>query len=485
MGVSLSLAQTIGLHRDPSRSKMDKRRQGLWKRVWWSCYMRDRLIALGMRRPLRIKNEDCDVPMLSLEDFDLGPLSPDALQILGERSPLNHPEYVRQLAVMCIEKAKLSICTSHVLTSQYSVFSDKLGGSTETTMMLVPRRLASDASEVMACDEELEGWFRNLPHEAYSEPLSISLSPADDILFLHRALLKMVYLATSSALHRPQVLRSSPLPALPIELEELSRKRVRDAARDITETAQRLHQMNLTRYLPTTAVTVLLPAIIIHLLDIKSVDPTIRAMSLQRFSSCMKILHQLRDIYASADFATSFLDAAIRKANIPCGPASLDKRIVGSVPNQPTWGSVGRTNMSLTPPPDPAPSYPLAMTTATEYEPVSLDMAETPPKSDGQGSAHSPNIEMEGSSATLADLMNIADEAESIKNDFEELINFEALSDIDFSVTDESREFDMNAQGESGGMSLDMKWMNEAGALDRSNMVTGDIEQDLLISDAL
>jgi hypothetical protein len=33
-----------------------------WKRIWWSTYTRDRLIALGMRRPMRVKDDDCDVP---------------------------------------------------------------------------------------------------------------------------------------------------------------------------------------------------------------------------------------------------------------------------------------------------------------------------------------------------------------------------------------------------------------------------------------
>ena len=71
MGVATSVAHTIGLHRNPENTNLDPKRAKLWKRIWWSTYMRDRLIALGMRRPTRIKTEDFDVPMLTLDDFEI------------------------------------------------------------------------------------------------------------------------------------------------------------------------------------------------------------------------------------------------------------------------------------------------------------------------------------------------------------------------------------------------------------------------------
>jgi hypothetical protein len=78
MGVATSVAHTIGLHRNPDNTNLDVKRVKLWKRIWWSTYMRDRLIALGMRRPTRIKTEDFDVPMLTLDDFEISPI-PDSI----------------------------------------------------------------------------------------------------------------------------------------------------------------------------------------------------------------------------------------------------------------------------------------------------------------------------------------------------------------------------------------------------------------------
>lgn len=455
MGVSLSLAHTIGLHRDPGNSRMDLRRQRMWKRIWWSTYTRDRLIALGMRRPMRVKDDDCDVPMLTLEDFDFHPYSPEIVSMVGDSEVLRRVDHQRELASMFIEKAKLCLCVSHVLSAQYSVLSHKFGGTMETTMMLVPKKSAAETFEVRRCDQELEDWLANLPSEIqYSPAASMQLNEAEEVLHSHRALLKMVYLTTSSALHRPQVLPSIPFPSMDAELQEMSRNKVRYAAVEITNIANDLHSLDLTRYFPTTGVTVLLPAVIIHLLDIKSSDPNVRMTSLQRFYQCMRILQRLREIYASADFATSFLEAAIRKAGIQLTVAPQDVQ-----QTQPPMNTAADTTTSpshmpdpttrlstLTPPPDslaqklPGLTYPKTAepgplgASAEEGGPLFVS---TPPPSDGSenGSMKNimpnyqssdafriPNVESE---LSLSQLMDLANDAEVTQNDFDALINFD------------------------------------------------------------
>ena len=464
MGVSLSLAHTIGLHRDPGNSRMDLRRQRMWKRIWWSTYTRDRLIALGMRRPMRVKDDDCDVPMLTLDDFDFHPFSPEIVSMVGSSEVLRNVDHQRELALMFIEKAKLCLCVSHVLSAQYSVLSHKFGGTMETTMMLVPKKSAAETFEVRRCDQELEDWLANLPAEIqYSPAASMKLTEAQEVLHSHRALLKMVYLTTSSALHRPQVLPSIPFPSMDAELQEISRNKVRYAAVEITNIAQDLHSLDLTRYFPTTGVTVLLPAVIIHLLDIKSSDPNVRMTSLQRFYQCMRILQRLREIYASADFATSFLEAAIRKAGIQLTVAPQDVQQtqppVNTTNPANTTATPATTTTSaqmpdpttrlstLTPPPDslaqklPDLTYPKT----TEPGPLGASGEEsgplfvsTPPPSDGSenGSTNNlnpnyyqpsdtfqiPNVDSE---LSLSQLMDLANDAEVTQNDFDALINFD------------------------------------------------------------
>lgn len=327
MGVATSVAHTIGLHRNPDKGHMDSKRTKLWKRIWWSTYMRDRLIALGMRRPTRIKTEDFDVPMLTLDDFELAPI-PDSISCVPPDCRVARDvDMQRQLAIMCIEKARLCLCISHVLSKQYCVLNNNQGLLNDrTTMMLLPKKLDPETSEVKTCDEELQRWVKELPEEAkYSDTYT-----GEKSLDLNRALLHMVFFTTLSALHRPQVLPSAQggpasTPAKPdiaSDLLEVSRRNVRRAASAITSIAQRLDTVDLVRYLPTTGVTVLLPAIIIHLLDIKAPEEETRRISLRGFCQCMAVMGKLRDLYAAADYSTAFLEAAIRKAGIHIAPTT-------------------------------------------------------------------------------------------------------------------------------------------------------------------
>ncbi|EMD61412.1 hypothetical protein GGP41_004031 [Bipolaris sorokiniana] len=327
MGVATSIAHTIGLHRNPDNTNLDSKRVKLWKRIWWSTYMRDRLIALGMRRPTRIKTEDFDVPMLTLDDFELSPLPDDVTCLPADCRVARDVDAQRQLAILCIEKARLCLCISHVLSKQYCVLNNNQGLQNDrTTMMLLPKKLDPETSEVKVCDEDLQKWVTELPEEAKYTDKSSGV-PAID---LARSLLHMVFFTTLSALHRPQVLPNSqggPASAptksnVEPELLDVSRRNVRRAASAITSIAQRLEQGGLVRYLPTTGVTVLLPAIIIHLLDIKAPEEETRRSSLRGFCQCMAVMGQLRDVYAAADYSVAFLEAAIRKAGIHVAPVA-------------------------------------------------------------------------------------------------------------------------------------------------------------------
>lgn len=333
MGVATSVAHTIGLHRNPDNTNLDSKRVKLWKRIWWSTYMRDRLIALGMRRPTRIKSEDFDVPMLTLDDFEIAPIPDSITCIPADCKVARDVEVQRQLAIMCIEKARLCLCISHVLSKQYCVLNNNHGLQNDRTiMMLLPKKLDPATSEVKACDEELQKWVNELPEEAkYTDKAS-----GEAAIDLARSLLHMVFFTTLSALHRPQVLPNSQggpasAPAksdVESDVLDASRRNVRRAASAITSIAQRLDTSGLVKYLPTTGVTVLLPAIIIHLLDIKAPEEETRRSSLRGFCQCMAVMGKLRDLYAAADYSVAFLEAAIRKAGIHVAPTATQTSTV-------------------------------------------------------------------------------------------------------------------------------------------------------------
>jgi hypothetical protein len=412
MGVATSVAHTIGLHRNPERSNMSEKKTKLWKRIWWSTYMRDRLIALGMRRPTRIKAEDYDVPMLTLDDFDLVAIPDSVTCVPADCNIGRDVEKQRQLAIMCIEKAKLCLCISHVLSKQYCVLNNHQGlVNDRTTMMLLPKKLDPETCEVKACDDELEKWLAELPVEAQR----MDTFSGDASIDLNRALLHMVFFTTLSALHRPQVLPSAPTaaPSTPgaYDLLDTSRRNVRRAATAITSLAQALDNADLVKYLPTTGVTVLLPAIIIHLLDIKAPEEDTRRDSLRGFCQCMQVMGKLRDLYAAADYSTAFLEAAIRKAGIHIAPfptgvgaqqiptAAMKPQPVNTVEDLVDAGRrMDMANMppparTLTPPPDVHNGLTLdangaAVTDEEVARRLETFLASTPPDSDHASDHH-------------------------------------------------------------------------------------------------
>jgi hypothetical protein len=367
MGVAISLAHTIGLHRNPATGVMPVRKQKLWKRIWWSCFMRDRLIALGMRRATRINDEDFDVPMLEEEDFEIEALPEENQLLPAECVLVRDLEMQRQLAMMCIEKAKLCICISHMLKAQYSMLNRdgmRADHTTSSTMMLFPNKTLDNVENVHTVDLELMEWFSSLPQVCQYRPLTpYDVQNGKSTVAVQRNLLHMVYQTAVSALHRPQFLPSTPLnaPAVSRQVQEMARLRVRDAASQITQMAAELHQFRLERYLPTTGVTVILPAMIIHLLEMKSPVQDARQKATKGFRQCMKVMEKLRDIYAAADFATGFLDAALRKAAIDVNAQqqtaqqqavlkSLNGAFSSNFP-----GIVARSEDLSTPPPENAP----------------------------------------------------------------------------------------------------------------------------------
>lgn len=355
MGVAISLAHTVALHRDPVTVSANKHK--LRKRIWWSCFMRDRLIALGMRRPTRIKDEDFDVPMLEASDFENEVLADDNRIVPAECTLTRDIKMQKELAELCVQKAKLCVLISHMLKAQYSVLirdRSRPDATTKTTMMLLPRKDLDDGQikSVQTVDAELSAWLAALPESCQYRPLmSADVEGGRSPVAVQRNLLHMVYQTTISALHRPQFLPSSPMqaPAVSRAVQEISRSKVRNAATQITRMAAEMYRFGLESYLPTTGVTVVLPAMIMHLLHMKDPVRKTREEAQKGFSQCMQVMIKLREIYAAADFAADFLESALKKAAIEMNMAAA----ASATTTQPAAIDAALFTRPATPPPDP------------------------------------------------------------------------------------------------------------------------------------
>lgn len=315
MGIAITVAASIGLNRDPSRSNLDMQRQRLWKRMWWSCIIRDSLIAIGMRRPLRIKPDEHDVPMLTLDDFTLGPLSSDISSIPSSCLAARSSDMRKKLALVFIEQARLSTCICHVIATQYALPSSSV--SQEGKMALARLLPKKDAEDTKKCSDELASWMADLSEEVRLPDSSSAPQPREWApYYLNRALTHMEYYMALSALHRPQAITPSSPAKDEQGVDKSPAAQVRLAAFKITDLAQSLHQNNFSRFLPTTGITVLQPALISHLLDVRSDDRLIREDALRGFCQCFQVLSRLRDYYPGAEYSVAMLDAGVRRADI-------------------------------------------------------------------------------------------------------------------------------------------------------------------------
>ncbi|KAL3465170.1 fungal-specific transcription factor domain-containing protein [Aspergillus heterothallicus] len=311
IGICSINAQSIGLNRDPSSSDMGLRTKKLRTRLWWCLFSRDRLIAMGMRRPTQVNEGSSNLPMLQIDDFDFEAFHPAVIEQFHCRQ-LEDVSHQKRLATMFIEKAKLCQCIGRVLFAQYTPSQYQFGLTNKTTINLVPRHASE--SELARCSQRLESWLSALPKDAQFIPASkTNFNDGEDVLLLHGAMIRMLYHATISALHRPWACSpAKDQTKSRIELANIARRKMQEAAIGITHIIQGLNQLNLTRYLPQSGVTVILPAAVAHLANSMSNDPALRKSSISNFQRCFQVLQGLKEIYPAADMEVANIEAAIK-----------------------------------------------------------------------------------------------------------------------------------------------------------------------------
>lgn len=145
----------------------------------------------------------------------------------------------------------------------------------------------------------------------------------DDLRDSHHWIGIAISLSRTIGLHRNPERSSTPpqtkaeLPSkTAAEFVNTSRDNVRYATNEITQIVTTLSKLDLVKLLPTVGITVLLPVIITHLLDINAPDEAVRCASLRGFCQCIQAMSKLRDIHAAADYSAAFVGAAIRNAAI-------------------------------------------------------------------------------------------------------------------------------------------------------------------------
>lgn len=348
-GMAISQAQALGLHRSTvNASSLDPAKRRQRRRIWWSCVMRDRQIGLGMSRLIRIKDEDFDISELHEDDFHLEALDDNPL-ITRKDCPLVYDVGMQQeLAEMCVQKAKLYVLVGHVLQA---VQSFQLATSSRTRS--VAAIIEGNLEIFEGVHRKLVGWASALPATCRYRPLQRAETEHGRVaVAMQRALLHMLYQTTIGKVYHPLVRppraqdssNAASEPSVEQQISLMARQRCKEAAAEITRMAGEMHEFDLDRYFPTTGVTVIMPAMLMHLQEVSDPVRETREEAQRGFDTCMSVLTTLRETYAAAEYAAIFMDNVIRNkpgVDRPAPPAAEAKQSLGAstAPSAPLFGA--------------------------------------------------------------------------------------------------------------------------------------------------
>ncbi|KAI1392693.1 fungal-specific transcription factor domain-containing protein [Hypoxylon trugodes] len=249
---------------DPVQHK----KQNILKRLWWCCLIRDRILALGVRRSLQISRAHFDLdanPGLGYTDL--------ADEV--DRSKVYNAETKRCLIEIFVQLGELCSVLTDLVTLVFPL--DDVPGW--------DRELGSEGTaKLKECKAALRRWYKattlrfprlcggNTPRMTNAQN-----QLQHDSVILYTNLMYMHYHSARAALCHHEVLQlavACTSPNLSSNLREFSniyenRHELQDAACSVTECLKELLQLRLVRWLPISAVACTALPLVLHIIDVK------------------------------------------------------------------------------------------------------------------------------------------------------------------------------------------------------------------------
>ncbi|KAL6240278.1 hypothetical protein RBB50_012807 [Rhinocladiella similis] len=323
LGLAVNMLQAIEIPEKLSHcTTAEVKRVRMLKRLWWSCFIRDSFLALGLRRPPRMKIEEYDMAPLTMDDFD---------DFQGEWSgagrgqadpPQSDKETERVLAMVCIQMAKLCLIINRIQSfnaTPASVHFPGVGNDPARKCSEVVGDHANAAPPVLSgYAHDLQLWLDHLPEECLCRLAGPNgnvdgLFPGRDArVKVHVILLNMFYCAAVCALHLPKLLQVS----YGTGFRSVADDKVRSAVEGLTTMAEALIQGGLIDYLPNATCSTMMPAVAVYLSHIRSESLVERKSVFRSLGICVVILKGLIGKYQSADLTIHLVERSLRQAGV-------------------------------------------------------------------------------------------------------------------------------------------------------------------------
>lgn len=283
--VATIVAQGSGMHRSVEHSQLSKADKRLWKRIWWTLFTRDRMVAVALGRPVHINTDDSDVEMMSEDDF----LEDDEPGLPAEYPPDRlHVQFF-------LHHVKLCEIMGLVLSQQYSVAS---------------KARRQHQIDLVHSDLALADWMLHVPPE-----MRYHIEDKSRQNFW-AALLHSTYYTTLCLLHRahmPPATTNTNGTSYYTAVDETypSRNIAFKAATAITSIIDNLIGHDQLRYCPAFVVYSLFSALIMHVYQTRSTTPSVVAESKERMRKCMLALKEVSRTWIVAKMVYTLFESIL------------------------------------------------------------------------------------------------------------------------------------------------------------------------------
>ncbi|CAG8548036.1 8887_t:CDS:2 [Ambispora gerdemannii] len=266
-GMSTRMAQDLGLHRnteqwDPINFSHEEKETR--KRVFWGCFILDRISSANIGRPLAIDEQDVDVLYPSEQEEDENELLP---------FKMDYP--VSAISSPISSNTKLCEITGRILHNIYAIRS--------TTK-------SHKESILSILDSSLTSWLITLPANLQYNPAADE-PPAPATITLH-----IMYYSIIMLLHRPYLPNA-----------KQSSNKYTSAANSLTEIAEILVKQGTMKYTMNSTVYAIFMAGVLHTYNATQSEISISQPAKTNLIKCIKALEELKKTWVNAYKYTDLL----------------------------------------------------------------------------------------------------------------------------------------------------------------------------------
>jgi hypothetical protein len=300
LGICITFAKSIGIHKPSTYTNKPPKTCRLWRRLWWVCIFRDRVIGLCQRKEMKIEDPN-ELPILQLNDFDIDTITTN-ITTLQNLSLLTEGTPKIMLADMFISQLELFLIIGHVLLRLY-VLQPHSPSTLDWSMLYSPKTTDVEVGILLDLENEFLSWKRSLNPYCLTDYDDGDIDETTHIsLKLHRAALEIGFLMGQELAYRPQ---DCLVPSTD------SRDKVKQIASDVAKLVDTMERQNMVPFLPPMTIPCLIAAIASFLAEIKWEGKSQCKRTGIQFHRTMRCLIKMGDIWPITDGAHSLIGQMI------------------------------------------------------------------------------------------------------------------------------------------------------------------------------